>query len=103
MLAHDAIGDERGAGEVARVFEYSDKEEEQQDLRQEDEDRLHAVPEAVAQEQAEPVVGQQQRGLGAGVGEENAEAVGERLAEGEDYLEDGEDDGKKDERPAYAV
>ena len=32
---------------------------------QEDEDGLHAVPEAVAQEEAQPVVGQEQGGVGA--------------------------------------
>ncbi len=101
--AHDAVGDERGAGEVAGVFEDADEEEEQKDLREEDEDGLDAVPEAVAQEEAQPVVGKQQRGVGAGVGEEVAEAVGERLAEREDDLEDSEDDGEEDERAGDAV
>ncbi len=101
--AHDAVGDERGAGEVAGVFEHADEEEEQQDLREEDEDGLDAVPEAVAQQQAQPVVGQQERGVGAEAGEQDAEAVGERLADGEDDLEDGDDDRKKDERAGDAM
>ena len=63
--AHDAVGDQRGAGQVAGVFQHADEEEEQQDLRQEDQHGLHAVPQAVAQQQAQPVVGQQQRGFGA--------------------------------------
>ena len=36
--AHDAVGDEGGAGEVAGVFENADEEEEQKNLRQEDKD-----------------------------------------------------------------
>ena len=67
--AHHAVRDERGAGEIAGVFQDANEEEEQQDLRQEDEDGLHAVPQAVAQQQAQPVIGKQQRGLGARVGE----------------------------------
>ena len=62
---HDAVGDERGAGQVAGVLQNADEEEEQQDLGQEDEHRLDAVPQAVAQQQAQPVVGKQQRGMGA--------------------------------------
>ena len=46
--AHHAVGDERGAREVARVLEHADEEEEQKDLRKEDQHRLHAVPEAIA-------------------------------------------------------
>ena len=101
--AHHAIGDERGAGEIAGVFQDADEEEEQQDLRQEDEHGLHAVPKAVAQQQAQPVIGKQQRGLGARVGEQQSEAVGERLAEREDDLEDREDDGEEDERAGDAM
>ena len=68
--AHDTVGDQRGAGEVAGVFEHSDEEEEQQDLRQEDEHGLHAVPQAVAQQQAQPVVRKQDGGFGAERGEQ---------------------------------
>ena len=37
------------------------------------------------------------------VGEQDAEAVGERLADGEDDLEDGDDDGEEDERAGDAM
>ena len=95
---HDAVGDEGGAGEVAGVLQHADEEEEQQDLRQEDEHGLHAVPQAVSQQQAQPIVGQQKRGLGAKAGEQDAHAVRERLAQGKDDLKDGEDHREEDER-----
>ena len=69
--AHDAVGDERGAGEVARVLEHADEEEEQKNLRQEDEHGLHAVPQAVAQKRAEPVVRKQLRDVSAGAREQH--------------------------------
>ena len=47
--AHDAISNERGAGEVTGVFKDSDEQEEQQDLRQEDEHGRDALPCAIEQ------------------------------------------------------
>ncbi len=42
MVTSQPIHQERGASHVTGVFEKTDKQEEQEDLRQEDDDRAHA-------------------------------------------------------------
>ena len=101
--AHDAVGDERGAGQVAGVFEDSDEEEQQQNLRQEDEHGGDALPCAVEQQRLQPAGGQQGTDEFAHAGEDVAEAVGERLADGEDHFKDADDDDEKQQRPPDAM
>jgi hypothetical protein len=101
--AHDAVGDERGAGQVAGVFEDSDEEKEQQDLGQEDEHGADALPCAVEQERLQPAGGQQRADEIGHAGEEVAEAVGERLADGEDDFKDADDDEEKEQRSPDAM
>ena len=55
---HGAVGDEGGAGQVAGVFEQPDKQEQQNDLRQEDEHRADARPDALDQQGPEPGIRQ---------------------------------------------
>ena len=100
---HDAIGDQCGAGQVAGVFEDSDEEEEQKDLRQEDEHRADAFPHAVEQERLQPGDGNERAGEIGSAGEEIAEAIGERLAEREDDFEDADDDGEEEQRSPDAM
>ena len=73
--AHDAIGDEGGAGEVAGVFKDADKEEEQQDLRQKDEHGGDALPRAVEDEGLNPAGGKKWADKLAHASEDVAEAV----------------------------
>ena len=101
--AHDAVGDERGAGQVAGVFEDSDEEKEQKNLRQEDEHRGDALPCAVEQQRLKPSGGQQRADQVANAGEDVAKAVGERLADGEDHFKDADDDEQKQQRSPDAV
>ncbi len=101
--AHDAVGDERGAGQVAGVFEDSDEEEEEQNLGEEDEDRGDALPCAVEHERLQPSGGQQRAHKRAHAGEDVAEAVGERLADGEDHFKDADDDDEKEQRSPDAM
>ena len=101
--AHQAIGDEGCAGQVAGVFEHSDEQEQQQDLWQKDEHGLHAIPQAIAQQSAQPVVRQQVGGVGAGICEDDAETIAERLTKREHNLEDADDDGQKEKWAPEAV
>ncbi len=49
-LRHRAVGDESGAGEIAGVFENTDEQEQQQNLRQEDDHGSDAAPDAIDDE-----------------------------------------------------
>ena len=52
-LRHGAVGDQGGARQVAGVFQDADEQEQQQHLRQEDDHRADAVPDAVDQQRAQ--------------------------------------------------
>ena len=101
--AHDAVGDEGGAGEVAGVFEDSDEEEEQENLGEENENRGDAFPDAVEDEGLEPADGQQRPREIAHAGEDFAKAVGEGLADGEDNFKDSDDDDEEEQRSPDAM
>ncbi len=101
--AHDAVGDQRGAGQVARVFQNADEEKEQQDLGQKDEHRGDALPDAVEQQRLNPAGGQERAQQIAAAGQQVAKAVRERLAHGEDDLKHTDDDGQKQQRSPDAV
>ena len=57
--AHHAVGDQRGAGQVAGIFENADEKKQQQNLREEDQNRADAFPHAVEQQRLQPADGQQ--------------------------------------------
>ena len=52
-LRHGAVRDQRGARQIAGIFQDSDEQEQQQDLRQEHDHRTHAAPDPVDQQRAE--------------------------------------------------
>ena len=92
---HDAVGDQSGAGQVAGVFENADEEKEQKDLGQENEHRRNALPHAVEQKRLQPTRGNQRADEIGSAGEQVAESVGERLADGEDHFKHAHDDEEK--------
>ena len=99
-FAHRAVGDERRAREVARVLEDADEQEQQQDLRQEDDDRPDAAPDAVDEKRLEQ--GRRAERPTASAPEAGtawSTRVHERARRREDRLEHGDDDGEEDERP----
>ena len=101
--AHDAIGDERGARQVAGVFEDADEEEQQENLGEEDEHGGDAFPHAVEEKRLQPAGGEERADEIGGAGQQVAEAVGERLADGEDDFKDGDDDNQKEQRSPNAM
>ncbi len=101
--AHDAVGDERGAGQVAGVLEDSDEEKQQKNLGEENEDGGDALPRAVEEQGLEPSGGKQGAHEFCGAGEDFAEAVGERLADGEDDFKDADDHDEKQQRSPEAM
>ena len=79
--AHRSVGDQRRARQVARVFKNADKEEEQQDLRQEDQHCLHAIPQTVAHQLLQPGNGDSVCDLRSEHGKTVAYPVAEWLAD----------------------
>src|ERR1039458_8984387 len=101
--AHDAVGDQGGAGQVAGVFKNADEEKEEQDLGQKDEHGGDALPGAVEDERLQPAGGQQGADQVGGAGQDVAKAVRKRLADGEDHLKDAHHHEQKEQRPPDAV
>ena len=101
--AHHAVGNQCRPSQVTRVLKNADEKKEQQDLRQEDQYGLHAIPQAIAHQRLQPPDRDSVRDMRAEVGETGAHPVAQRLADGEDHLEDHDHDGKEDEWSPDAV
>ena len=100
-LRHGAVGDQRGARQVAGVFQDPDEQEQQQDLRQEDHDRADAAPDAVDQQRLEQATSGSSAPIHAPDACDGAvctASISGRAA-GEDGLEDGDDHHEEDQRP----
>ena len=100
---HGAIHNQGGARQISGVFQDSDKQEQNQDLRQKHQDASDAVKDSVDHQRAQGRVGNQGAHPGSCRGDGALHQVHHRLGPEKDRLEHGDDHDHEHQRSAHGM